>query len=283
MEIARILLCRKANILAPPAMIQGCTALEAYCHSYNVTDGDSEHEMFCGELLDAGAEVNRPNRQPSSVLHGVISRGWNKIFSRCLEPQYETIADYMWWDEEGSSDDPDLFRPYTPTQLAASYGNTDMLKMLLDYGTDVNELPGHRFGRTALQAACERPIGPVKTALINFLLDRGANVNAEAGLRCGVTALQAAAITGDIKTVELLISKGADVNAMASFGEGRYAIEGAAEHGRLDTVKMLLNAGAKGNVHRGTGFTDAIELAEENGHFAVANLLKNEGPDYLAI
>ncbi len=119
--------------------------------------------------------------------------------------------------------------------------------------------------------------------LVNFLLDHGADVNAEAGLRCGVTALQAAAIKGDLELVELLISRGADVNAMASFEEGRYAIEGAAEHGRLDTVQMLLNAGAKGNCQLGTGFNSAIELAEGNGHFAVANLLKTEGPAYLAV
>lgn len=154
--------------------------------------------------------------------------------------------------------------------------------MLLDYGTDVNEPPGDRFGRTALQAACLRDIGPAKIDLVKFLLDRGALVNAEAGLRCGVTALQAAAMTGDIKLVELLISRGADVNAMASFEDGRYAIEAAAEHGRLDTVKLLLNAGAKGNCHLGTGFENSIYLAEENGHFALASLLKTEGKAYLA-
>lgn len=281
-KMARILLRKRADILAPPAMVEGRTALEAFCHSYSAMD-DSRSESFFNELLDAAAEVNRPDGEPSLVLHGVISRGWHNTLARCLEPQYHTIADHMWRDEEYSQSEPDQYKPLTPTQLAVSEGDMEALKLLLDYGTDVNELPGDEFGRTALQAACEREIGPAKTELINFLLDRGANVNAEAGLECGVTALQAAAITGDIKIVELLISKGADVNAMASFEEGRYAIEGAAEHGRLDTVKMLLNAGAKGNLQLGTGFEYAIELAEGNGHFVVANLLKTEGPDYLAM
>ena len=279
-KMARILLRKRADILAPPAMVEGCTALEAFCHSYSAMENSSE--MFFNELLDAAAEVNRPDGEPSSVLHGVISRGWHKTLARCLERQYQTIADHMWRDDEYSQE-PEQFKPLTPTQLAVSEGDMEALKLLLDYGTDVNELPGDEFGRTALQAACEREIGPAKTELINFLLDRGADVNAEAGLECGVTALQAAAITGDIKIVELLISKGADVNAMASFEEGRYAIEGAAEHGRLDAVKMLLNAGAKGNLQLRTGFEYAIELAEENGHFVVANLLKTEGPDYLAM
>lgn len=281
-EVGRIMLRNEADISAPPAMIDGRTALEAYSHGFNDHDEASDRENFFGELLDAGAEINRPNEEPSSVLHGVIANGWHKILARCLETRYKTIANHMWCNEEFSRDEPQFYKPYTPTQLAASAGDMIALEMLLEYGTGVNEPPGDRFGRTTLQAACERSIGPDKTALINFLLDRGSDVNAEAGLLCGVTALQAAAITGDIKIVELLISKGADVNAMASFEEGRYAIEGAAEHGRLDTVQMLLNAGAKGNVGLGTGFAYAIELAEKEGHFAVANLLKTEGPGYLA-
>jgi ankyrin repeat protein len=281
-KMAKILLRKGADILAPPAMVEGCTALEAFCHSYSAIE-ESRSEMFFNELLDAGAEVNRPDGEPSSVLHGVIARGWHKTLARCLEPQYQTIADYMWRDAQYSEDEPEIYKPLTPTQLAVEGGDMEALKLLLDYGTDVNELPGNEFGRTALQAACEHEMGPAKTELIHFLLDRGADVNAEAGLECGVTALQAAAITGDIKIVELLISKGAEVNAKASFEEGRYAIEGAAEHGRLDTVKMLLNAGAMGNLELGTGFEYAIELAEENGHFAVANLLRTEGPDYLAM
>ncbi|PMD52264.1 uncharacterized protein K444DRAFT_513358, partial [Hyaloscypha bicolor E] len=89
----------------------------------------------------------------------------------------------------------------------------------------------------------------------------------------GITALQGAAISGDVMLAKLLLEKGAEVNAAPSLIEGRYAIEGAAEHGRLDMVQLLLNAGAKGNVLRGTGFEDAIKLAEENNHFAVVNLL----------
>ena len=281
-KMAKILLRKGADILAPPAVVEGYTALEAFCHSETAMEDDGS-EKFFNELLDTGAEVNRPDGEPSSVLHGLIALGWHKTLARCLEPQYQTIADLMWRDEQWSQDEPEEYKPLTPTQFAVSEGDMEALKLLLDYGTDINELPGDEFGRTALQAACEQEIGPAKTELIHFLLDRGADVNAEAGLECGVTALQAAAITGDIKIVELLISKGAKVNAMASLEEGRYAIEGAAEHGRLDMVKMLLNAGAMGNLERGTGFEYAVELAEGNGHFAVANLLKTEGPDYLAM
>ncbi len=39
-------------------------------------------------------------------------------------------------------------------------------------------------------------------------------------------------------------------------------------------VQLLLNAGTSGNVREGTGFAYAIELAEREGHFAIANMLR---------
>jgi hypothetical protein len=40
-------------------------------------------------------------------------------------------------------------------------------------------------------------------------------------------------------------------------------------------VQLLINAGAKGDVVRGTRYKRAIDLAEQNGHVDVANLLKS--------
>ncbi|KAK4149699.1 hypothetical protein C8A00DRAFT_46731 [Chaetomidium leptoderma] len=281
-EIAEILLRHRADASAPPAMNDGVTAVEAFCNNWEA----SRRPDFCETLLGAGATVNRPNRQPGSVLHGIIGNcdgpereDWYQVLAKVLEPQHNTIDDYMWCDRRFADDsDPEEFKPYTPTQLAASNGDLKAVMRLLDYGAaNVNERPGDRFGRTALQAASQLDPSPAKMELITFLLDRGADVNAEAGLNCGITALQGAAITGDIKLAELLLLKGADVNALPSFEDGRYAIEGAAEHGRLDMTQVLLNAGAKGNRFRGTGFQYAIELAEKEGHFAIANLLKAAG------
>jgi ankyrin repeat protein len=171
-------------------------------------------------------------------------------------------------------DEDDYLRwePRTPTQLAAEIGMLEGVKMLLDRGADVNEAPADQFGRTALQAVSS--YGNADMELVQLLLERGALVNAKPGVEGGITALQGAAISGDIMLATLLLEKGAEVNAASAFTDGRYAIEGAAEHGRLDMVQLLLNAGAKGNVFRGTGFKHAIELAEDNGHFAIANMLK---------
>jgi ankyrin repeat protein len=247
--------------------VDGITALEACFPCW----GDDEVRNVCSWLLDAGAPVNRPNGEPSSALHGVIEEGWEEILARILEPQRNAIINYMWCDKEIKEES--AWEPRTPTQLAADNGRLKIVKMLVDRGADINEAPGYRFGRTALQAATSRENPEME--LVQFLLEKGAHVNAKPAVHGGITALQGAAISGDIILAKLLLDKGAEVNAAPALIDGRYAIEGAAEHGRLDMVQLLLNAGAKGNVLRGTGFEKAIELAEENNHFAVASLLKS--------
>lgn len=155
-------------------------------------------------------------------------------------------------------------------------GSLEMVRILLNYGADINEEPDPRFGRTALQAAALLEPGPAKMKLVEFLISHDAEVNAEPAVHGGVTAPQAAAISGDLQLVKILISKRGDVNGRAAFEVGRYAIEGAAEHGRLDMVQMLMNAGAKGSIHDEKGFKRAIDLAQGNDHFAIVNLLKSE-------
>lgn len=270
-EVANFLLDKGADIFAPPALVGGITALEALCHGWSYGE---ECTVLCSRLLDAGAPVNRPNGKPSSALHGVIVEGWEEIFARILEPQRNAIINYMWCDKEfEEKEGAYTWEPRTPTQLAAGYGHLKFVKMLVDRGADINEAPAHRFGRTALQAATSNENPDME--LVQFLLEKGAHVNSMPAVHGGITALQGAAISGDVMIAKLLLNKGAEVNAAPSVIEGRYAIEGAAEHGRLDMVQLLLNAGAKGNVLRGTGFEYAIELAEENDHSAVANLLRN--------
>ncbi|KAH7006817.1 ankyrin repeat-containing domain protein [Ilyonectria destructans] len=268
-ETAWLLLERGADVSGPPALlVGGATALEAVFHNWNVFPPDQLLGL-CNYLLDSNAPVNRPNGEPSSALHGAIERSWDGILARMLEPQRNAIINHMWCDQRMEED----WEPRTPTQLAAANGRLEAVKMLVGRGTDINEAPAYRFGRTALQVATSSDEPDMD--LVQFLLDKGADVNAKPAVYGGITALQGAAISGDIMLAKLLIDNGADVNGSPSFVEGRYAIEGAAEHGRLDMVQLLLNAGARGNVFNGMGFKRAIELATKNEHFAIANLLKN--------
>lgn len=289
-KMADLMLDHGADASAAPALLDGTTALEAFCRQTLALAQRSAHYMsldvtlnLCQRLLSAGATVNRPNGQPSWAIHQAIQHDRTDILALLLDDRHNAITNHVWPEygfkdnSGGGSSAPLKTEALTSIQRAASRLNLEALEMLLSKeGSSVNEPAAHRLGRTALQAAaCQRP-SPKKAALVDFLLSRGADINAKAGLISGLTALQGAAIAGDLKLAQRFLSLGADVNASPSYENGRYAIEGAAEHGRLDMVQLLLNAGAKGNVRRGTGLADAIQFASDEGHFAIANLLKAE-------
>ncbi|KAH6874420.1 ankyrin repeat-containing domain protein [Thelonectria olida] len=145
------------------------------------------------------------------------------------------------------------------------------VQLLLQHDANVNAPPSHEGGRTALQAACFHQNPNVE--VIKLLLSRGANVNAAPAPVRGVTALQGAAIQGHIHLVRLLFEHHADVNAPGAPEEGRTAVEGAAEHGRSDIVRLLLNEGAQPDL--ATGFSRAVQLARDNEHWHIVDLLED--------
>ncbi|RBA15872.1 hypothetical protein FPRO05_12093 [Fusarium proliferatum] len=142
---------------------------------------------------------------------------------------------------------------------------------LIESGTDINEnYPPHNTVCSPLQFAIE--LGHLTIA--ERLLRSSSNVNAVPPCFSGTTALQSAAIKGYIGLAKQLLDAGARVNARGSRLRGRTALEGAAERGRLDMVELLLHHGA---ITTGPGrfqFFRAIHLAEQQGHYATAALLR---------
>ncbi|KAK9793071.1 putative Clr5 domain-containing protein [Seiridium cardinale] len=178
----------------------------------------------------------------------------------------------------------------TSLQHAAVLGRSDMVRMLLKYGVNVNARPAWKFlrfyplqrcarrlwgdpTRTALQAAVEKG----NLEIMNMLLDAGADINASPGPFRGATTLQLAAIKGYIGIAKSLISMGANINADGAKCFGRTALEGAAEAGRLDMVHFLLEEGCIIDNHRRRQYIRAIFLARSRGHHALA---QDDEPDY---
>lgn len=141
--------------------------------------------------------------------------------------------------------------------------------------TDAGANAAHcgEYGKTPIQSASSTE--NANMGLIEVLLEAGANINAPAAFKCGLTALQGAAICGHLNIALRFLELGADVNAAPAVIDGRTALDGAAEHGRLDMVQLLLKAGAEGDPSAENRFDRAVELARENGHFAVARLLES--------
>jgi ankyrin repeat protein len=157
-------------------------------------------------------------------------------------------------------------------QAAARCSKIESVRLLVEFGADVNASPvfmrGRKEHRTALQAAAENG----NLELVQLLITNGAEVERlSTEYNDQGTALQFAAIKGHIVIVNELIQRGANVNALPIGEHGRTALEGAAEHGRLDMVQLLLNFAAETHGSR------ALRFAKWEGHEGVVALLLENG------
>jgi ankyrin repeat protein len=145
---------------------------------------------------------------------------------------------------------------------AASSGDTDSMKAIIDRGVDVNLKDAN--GRTALTYAAEKG----HNGIIELLKAASADLNVVD--EDGRTALIYASMNGHGETVKALLDAGADVNAKDNAGET--AVIHAAEMGRADIVPLLKAAGADVNAKMLTGQT-ALIYAALNGHVEAVKAL----------
>jgi pectate lyase len=126
--------------------------------------------------------------------------------------------------------------PPLSLQEAASTGDLDTIRMLVDDGADVDSLdPCDHLSKTAL---CRAVVGGHEE-IVKFLLAKGADVNfggvGEPPLHC--------AVRNGLKTmVELLVEAGADVNAKT--GGGKTPTEVVGGRNRKDIIDLLKKHGA---------------------------------------
>lgn len=174
----------------------------------------------------------------------------------------------------------------TALQAAAGKCSEELVALLLQKGADVNAPARGSYGSTALQGICRYvPKSPAKKeqqlSIINLLVSYGAKVNAAPARHLGRTALQWAAQHGNLEVTMMLLScePPADVNAPPckhpEFPKSRSnALDVAARLGRLDVVKLLLNNDAVSGYPGNSGYDGAIEVAEDKGWLAVADLIR---------
>ena len=144
-----------------------------------------------------------------------------------------------------------------------------LVELLIDEDADIERAARLGLKRTPLQQACE--VGAME--IVDLLLEKGADVNEAPVLRGGATSLQLCAIKGFCGLAEKLLNLGANVHAVPSEVNGRTALDGAAENGRLDMLMLLWNATANKRFSP-EQCSHAMKLAEENGHIACCDLLR---------
>lgn len=157
-----------------------------------------------------------------------------------------------------------------PIQAAVEADNIPVLMNLLNRGADINAPAARKNGNTALQLACLSRSG----LLVQELLARGADVNAAAAYEGGLTALQVAEFAGKIDVAQIIIESGARFDLSPAAVNGNLPLDGAARMGRLDMVQYLMNLGAISQEPGTTRYDRAIKLAEKGGHYSVADMMR---------
>ncbi|KAH7359929.1 hypothetical protein BKA66DRAFT_562105 [Pyrenochaeta sp. MPI-SDFR-AT-0127] len=156
----------------------------------------------------------------------------------------------------------------TPLYYAALFGLEEAVKLLLEYGADVNA-QGGRYS-SALQAASANGY----EAVVELLLEKGADINAQG--KFFSNALQVASAEGHEVVVELLLEKGADINAQGGIYDT--ALQAASSRGHEVVVELLLEKGADINAQGGL-YDHALQAASVKGHKVVVDLLLEKGAD----
>lgn len=140
--------------------------------------------------------------------------------------------------------------PHNVTLLmqSAGRGDTEIVKLLLDNGANVNAKDG--WEQTPLSYA----VGGRHIEIIGLLLDRGADINSRAEI--GSTPLMNAAGVGSLEVIEYLLDRGADINAQNY--NGTTALMFAAGFKQPEAMNLLLERGAKPDLKDSHGRTASI-------------------------
>jgi ankyrin repeat protein len=129
----------------------------------------------------------------------------------------------------------------TPLGFAAHFGQKDAVRVLLEYGADVNAISHSKLSfipsNTALHAAIA---GNKSIEVVEILIKNGADVNAIDSNEH--TPLQAVAFEGNTEIARLLIKEGADLSRKAGVGS---ALSIAKKNNHHEFIDIFNQYGAK--------------------------------------
>jgi len=146
---------------------------------------------------------------------------------------------------------------------ASKEGNVEVVQLLLDQGTDVNERSGHRQASALYVASFQG-----KLEVAKLLIKYGADVNCRD--KEGFTPLLVASNHGHQDIAEFLLDYGADVNAQEQ--DLRSPLHFASWGNRLEMASLLLERGADVHARDINGRTPS-ELASRAGAPEIVQLL----------
>lgn len=154
-------------------------------------------------------------------MYGPVLKGHSK-FLEMLINEFSASVQFI-WHENGHS----------PLTLAAQHGHTEIVRLLIKEGTDLNYRKGHDKKTGLMFAAWNGHL-----EIVRLLLSHGAEVHLEDTL--GETAFDKAVECGHDKVCELLLEEGNVDPFRINPKNHEYSLVRAVECDLIDTVKILL-------------------------------------------
>jgi ankyrin repeat protein len=247
----------RGDLAAVRALIsQGADVNEQHYHGYTALmvaalEGYSEIVQL---LIQEGADVTLKDDSGNTALVNPCLRGHTAVVHLLLKAGADVKS-------------KDGIRAFF---FAASTGHTELIKLFLDEGLDINVR--NEAGVTALIEACTSE-GHYRT--VQFFLENGADPTAKTN-PLGHTALHAAALNNKHEMISFLRNAGADLNARDA--SGATPLLCAAHRGHTETIDWLLSFGADINIPANNG-TTPIMAAASNFHFGAVEKLVSGGAD----
>lgn len=217
-------------------------------------------------LVNAGANVNIVNPGGTTLLHSLPLQ---------FRPKNPEILDWL-LQRGGDINAPVIADPtgakrpsqgYTPLHLAAQNGQTELGRLMIERGANVNAIA--LDGQTPLTLAIRNQ----RREMAHLLIARGAQADGQA--QHGATPLQVATEAEDVGTMRLLLDKGANPNKSTwtdTDRAGRSPLTTAVLANSVPMVELLLKHGADPNLADGTGALP-LDLAINQNQAEMVDLL----------
>lgn len=145
----------------------------------------------------------------------------------------------------------------TPLHVASFMGRLQTVKILLEYGAEINAKT--QEGATALYYAAQEN----QKEILQLLLEKGADINSQRSY--GYAPLHVSALNGLVDICKILIENGADINIRSHNNSTPLYV--ATEHNKKETVEVLMENKADINL-RGVNDLTVTELAASKPEYA---------------
>lgn len=199
------------------------------------------------ELLKNGTDVNSTNTEGWSALHLAVKANKPAIVKELLSHKKINMNPTLPVDSVFTDSDTKWYADgQTPLLLAAYYGYSDIVTMLLSYGADI-------LAKDSIDDAMAIHIASAKGyyKVVEAILDSAAARNSKidivnAGDNTGTTPLMWAAMNNQVTVISILIKYKANVNMQDD--DGWTPLHFAAASDSYRATEILLNNGADANI-----------------------------------